>query len=190
VNRRTFFRDLGANAHICESVTNDAATYYDKIKAHLNERRPKFNDTVLAAYAIYETLSRHQVPRSVQEIEYLTGSKPGKMFAVESALKLSDTLNCPLDFIGRFCSLLELKFTDETIIREIAKNTVRLRLSNVRPQCAVAVIIQLYCKEKKYKITLKKICEICGVSPTNVHNLIRKMDKTYVDKITECGASI
>ena len=168
------------------AITDDAVTYYDKIRLQLAERRPKLGDKVLAAYALYETLSKHQVPRSVQEIEYLTSIKPGKMFAVESALNLTDTLNCPQDFVSRFCSLLELKYRDEVIIRKILANTLKLKLSNVRPQCAVAVITHLYCKEKKYKITLKKICEICAVSPTNVHNLTRKIDQTYVNKISQC----
>lgn len=190
MNRHAFLRDVGANAHICESIINETISYYEKIRDRLKNRKPRFNDNVLVAYALYETLSRNQVPRSVQEVEYLTDSKPGKMFAVESALNLVDTLNCPLDFISRFCSLLDLKYADETMIRNIVKNASQLRLSNVRSQCTVAVIIQLYCKEKKYKITLKKICEICGVSPTNIHNIIRKMDKNHVTKITSFGKCI
>lgn len=189
-SREFFFRDLGANAHICESITHDAGLYYDKIKNNLKDHKPKFNDNVLAAYALYETLSKHKVSRSVQEIEYLTGSKPGKMFAVESALNLTETLNCPLHFVSRFCSMLQLSFIDETIIRNIVKNATKLKLSNMRSQCTVAVIIQLFCKEKRYKITLKKICEICGVSPTNIHTLIRKMDKMHVTKITDFAVTI
>jgi transcription initiation factor TFIIIB Brf1 subunit/transcription initiation factor TFIIB len=136
----------------------------------------------MASYALYETLSRNQISRTVQEIEFFTNCKSSKLWAVESALNIKETLNHPLDYVERFCRLLDFKYHDIKIINGIVGNM--FGWGGVRPQCVVAVVIFLYCKETKNKLSLVKICEICDVSSTNIYAIIRRMKAQYREKVT------
>lgn len=179
---RTFLLDVAAHAEIPQSIVEYSMSYYNKIKRQLQNHQPKFSEQVLASYALYETLSRNNISRSVQEIEFFTSCKATKLWSVESALNLKETLNHPLDYVERFCNALEIKYQDVKIIKGIVGNM--FGLGGIRPQCVVAVVIYLYHKETKNKLPLLKICEICNVSSTNIYAIIRRMKKQYAGKIT------
>jgi transcription initiation factor TFIIIB Brf1 subunit/transcription initiation factor TFIIB len=177
-----FLLDVAAHAEIQKCIVQQTFSYFKKIKIKLEQRTPKFPDRVLASYALYETLSRNNVSRSVQEIEFFTNCNLAKLWAVESALNLKDTLCHPLDYVERFCSQLSIKFTEMKVIKGIVGNM--FGLGGIRPQCVVAVVIYLYCREIKHKLALAKICEVCDVSSTNIYAIIRKMKSMYTGKIS------
>ena len=177
-----FLLDVAAHAEIPQCIVQQAFSYFKKIKMQLEKQVPKFTDSVLASYSLYETLSRNSVSRSVQEIEFFTNCKLAKLWAVESALNLKETLNHPLDYVERFCALLEIEFHQMKIIRGIVGNMYGL--GAIRPQCVVAVVIYLYCKEIKRKMSLVRLCEVCDVSSTNMYAIIRRMKKMYSGKIS------
>jgi len=181
-----FLQDVGAHAEICQSMLESAKTYYLKIKDQLAENRlKKFKDKELAAYAIYETLCRHHVPRTVKEIEYFTRIGSSTLFDIESLLNVKETFNEPLDYVDRFCTLLELPFWDTKIIRGIIFNlSEQEKLKDVRPQCVVALAIHLYCKEKKIKLGISKISEICDVSSANIYKLVRVIKEPFASNIS------
>lgn len=177
-----FLLDVAAHAEIQRFIIDSSLSYFHKIKIQLQEHKPRFTDLVLASYALYETLSRNHISRTAQEIEFFTQIKLAKLWAVESALNLKDTLNHPLDYVERFCSLLDIEFHEMKIIRGIVGNM--FGLGGIRPQCVVAVVIYLRCKETKQKMSLVKICEACDVSSTNIYAIVRKMKKQYSEKIS------
>lgn len=179
---KTFLLDVAAHAEISACIVEYTYTYFKKIKRQLENHTPKFTERVLASYALYETLSRNKFSRTVQEISFFTTCSLSKLWAVESALNLKETLNHPLDYVERFCSLLDIKYHEMKIIRGIVGNM--FGWGGIRPQCVVAVVIHLYCKETKNKLPLLRICEVCDVSSTNIYAIIRKMKKMYSGKIT------
>ena len=151
----------------------------------LEKRYPPKEKSIIrrvASYALYETLSRHNVPRTASEIQYFTGCDTSLLFKIESSLHLTETLNKPQDFVSRFCSILNLRFRDERRIKSIVENM--FGMASIRPHCIVAVAIFLYCKEKNIDCPLKRICETCDVTSTNIYSVIRKMKTLYVNKIT------
>ena len=177
-----FLLDVAAHAEIPKSVISYAMSYLKKIQYQLMWHEPRFSDKTLASYALYETLSRNSISRTAEEIAFFTQCKLTKLWAVESALNLKDTLNHPLDYVERFCTLLDLEFQEMKTIRGIVGNM--FGWGGIRPQCVVAVVIYLYCKELNKKLSLVKICEMCDVSSTNIYAIIRKMKKPYVEKIS------
>jgi transcription initiation factor TFIIIB Brf1 subunit/transcription initiation factor TFIIB len=181
-----FLQDIGAHAEICQSMLDSAKTYCFQIKAKLAERnQKKFKDKELAAYAIYETLCRHHIPRTIKEIEYFTAIDASTLFSIESLLNVKETFNQPLDYVDRFCTLLEIPFWDTKTIKGIVFNLdEQEKLKDVRPQCVVALAIHLYCKEKKIKIGISKICEICDVSCANIYKLVRVIKEPFASKIS------
>jgi transcription initiation factor TFIIIB Brf1 subunit/transcription initiation factor TFIIB len=177
-----FLKDVGEHAGIPLSIINYTEWYFQKIKKQLLAKK-KFKDKDIASYALYETLCRHKIPRTVQEIIYFTSTTAKQMFAIESELNIKETLNHPLDYCDRFCSLLGIDFWDGKIIKGIVFNM--FGLGNVRPQSVVALVVYLYCKEKKLEITLTDICEVCSVSASNIYKLVREnVREPYRSQIT------
>ena len=180
-NINSFLLDVGAHAEIPLSILKYAECYFQVIKKQLQEKK-KFKDKELASYALYETLHRHKIPRPMPEITYFCDVNPVKLFAIETALNIKETLCHPLEYSDRFCTLLGLSFWDSKIIKGIVFNM--FGFGNVRPQSVVAVVVYLYCKEKEINIPLSQICETCSVSSTNIYKLARKVGEPYNSKIT------
>jgi transcription initiation factor TFIIIB Brf1 subunit/transcription initiation factor TFIIB len=178
-----FLQDVGAHANIPQSLICYTEDYFRIIKKQLTgEKKKKFVDRDLASYALLETLCRHKVPRTVQEISYFTATETSKLFAVETALNIREVLGHPQEYSDRFCALLGLSFWDSKQIRGIVFNM--FGLGNVRPQTVVALVVFLYCKEKKINIPLKLICEVCSVSSTNINKLARDVKEPYNSNIS------
>lgn len=176
-----FLQDVGAHANIPQSLLQYAECYFQKIKKQLDGMK-KFKDKEMASYALLETLSRHKVPRPAQEISFFTTTETTKLFAVETALNIRETLSHPLDYSDRFCALLGLSFWDSKMIKGIVFNM--FGLGNVRPQTVVALVIYLYCIEKNISMSLTEICEVCSVSSTNIYKLSRNLKEPYKSKIS------
>lgn len=206
----SFLVDVCVHAEIPKAILDYTYSYFKEIREKLSQRKTnknkvvasyaldetlslketretlsphgKINNKAVASYALYETLSRHNVPRTASEIQYFTGCDTSLLFKIESSLHLTETLNKPQDFVSRFCSILNLRFRDERRIKSIVENM--FGMASIRPHCIVAVAIFLYCKEKNIDCPLKRICETCDVTSTNIYSVIRKMKTLYVNKIT------
>jgi transcription initiation factor TFIIIB Brf1 subunit/transcription initiation factor TFIIB len=178
-----FLQNVGAHGNIPQSVLTYTMSYFKKIKKQLVGKK-KFKDKDLASYALLETLCRHKIPRTVIEISYLTQTDTNKLFSIETALNINETLSHPQDYSDRFCTLLGLSFCDSKIIKKIVLNMCHLGNANARPQTIVALVVYLYCKEKDIIMPLTKICEICSVSSANIYKLARNVQEPYKSKIT------
>jgi transcription initiation factor TFIIIB Brf1 subunit/transcription initiation factor TFIIB len=167
-----FIADVCTNACIAQSVVDYASVYYKTLKTSL---KTNFKDEEVAAYAIYEALNRMEVPRTAQEIEHFSGVSMKQLFKIEAALSLPKTLNeNPSDYVTRYCSLLNMDYSAQTTIQAIT-NGLQEILGNLKCNCAVAVVIYLFCKYHDKKISLKEICSTCCISTTSVHRVIRKL---------------
>lgn len=183
-NIHEFIRDVGENACMPGNVVVYAVNYYDKIKAALS---PKFPKKTIAAYSLYESLQKFEVPRMAAEIQHFSGVKLKHIWQVESNLNLEQSLNNPTHYVHRFCVMLNFSYADQLTVKNAVEAIQLLPLGNLRCNCLVAVIIHLFCKEVGKKITLKKICETCDISATSVHRVIRQFSEhSSVISVTPC----
>lgn len=168
-----FIRDVGENACIPANVICYAENYYEKIKIKLS---PKFKTNTVAAYALYESLNKFEVPRMAEEMEHYSGVKMQHIWQVETSLSLETPLHNPKNYVSHYCNLLNLCYADQVVVCD-AVDCINQdnSLGNLRCNCLVGVVIYLFCKEKKKKVTLKKICEKCDISATSIHRVVRQL---------------
>lgn len=177
-----FIRNVGENGCMPQGAIAYAEAYYEKIKRQVLPAI-RSRETV-AAYAIYEALNRYEVPRMAEEIEYYSGVKIADIFRVEANLTLEISLNNPRHYVQRYCRLLTLDYSFEARAKETVECMLTfLQLGNLRCNCLVAVAIYLLQRELKKKITLRKICEVCQISATSVHRVIRKLKSEHYQEI-------
>jgi len=177
-----FLQDVCANACLPDSIASYAFSYFKTLKKEEKIKQHKYKDNAIATYALYETLSRHEIPRTCNEIEYFTGIPSAIIFNIEGCLYFSDTLNNPQDFVERYCYSLSISYFHIKIIKGIAGNMYGM--GDIRPNTVVAAIVYLYCKEANIKQNMKTICEICSVSSGNVYKLIRSLRSDFSRKIS------
>jgi len=173
-----FIRDIGANACIPDNVVLYATNYYEKIQAALPL---KIKPWAIAAYALYESLNKFEVPRMAEEIAHYSGVKLQDIWQVETHLMLEETLSDPKLYVQSYCNLLQFSYADQVCVRETVELVLQLPLGNIRCNCLVAVVLYLHCKDSKKKITLRKICEVCKISATSVHRVIRHLQELTLE---------
>jgi transcription initiation factor TFIIIB Brf1 subunit/transcription initiation factor TFIIB len=167
-----FLRDIGSHAEISGCIISRSLSYFEKIQQQLENHKPKFKWRELAGYALYEVLSREGASRTKREIGYFTGCPPAKLFDIESALSLEDTLENASDYVARFCIELEMSYAEASQIR--AHLTSKHFFDGITAQCGAAAAIYWYCRDNKKNMTLKRICQICDVSPANISKFVKK----------------
>jgi transcription initiation factor TFIIIB Brf1 subunit/transcription initiation factor TFIIB len=173
ISAHEFIRDCGENANMPGCAIKYAENYYSKIKPSLLHR---FSKNTIAAYALYESLNIFEVPRMADEIARYTGVCIKDIYKVESNLVLETPLNDPVKHVVSYCLLLNLSYPEQVAIRQTLESMQDLLpLGGLRSNCLSAVVIYLYCKDAKKKITLKKICETCNISATSVHRVLRQL---------------
>jgi transcription initiation factor TFIIIB Brf1 subunit/transcription initiation factor TFIIB len=179
-----------ANANICDSV-GDYAISIMKTTVNLNTNK-KINSNrkieAIAAYAVYAAGVKMNCPRQMEEIANSFNITVRQIWEVQKLM--AHTGNAPevkaVDYVNRYCSLLELEYPDCLVIIKLASCVkLKKKVGSIKSSCLIAVIIYLYCKEKNIALPLKKILQVCGgISATSVFRAIRKIDKDHVSKIT------
>ena len=188
---RDFIADVCVRASIPEFLIDYSVWVYKTLLPQLAQTKyaSSRKNNMVAAFAIYESSIRHQVPRSTQEISFFSGVPSTDLWAIERALHDNTSDAPPSQYVERFCQWLGIQyFPHQTIIKEIVDNLYGMRDS--RSNCIVATVIHLYCVEHGLNHTLKKICETCAVSGTSVQKLIRKIDYKYVSRISLLATSL
>ncbi len=170
-----FIRDIGENAHIPDCIVAHALNYFDKIQ---KLESSKFCSTDVAAFALYESLNKFEVPRLAEEIAFFSGVKLKKILAIESNLTLETYTHDPKHYVSYFCNILNLSYANQLLIGETVDClNEEIPLGSVRCNCLVALVIYLFCKDREKKVSLKKICETCSISATSVHRVMRQLKK-------------
>jgi len=165
-----------------DNIISYTHSYFKSLKNDSHVKEKKFADKTIASYALYETLSRHKLPYTANEIEYFTGTPCKMLWKVENCLHFSEMLNNPQDFVDRYCSSLDLDFYKTKIIKGIVGNMYGL--GDIRPSCVVAAVIYLYCKELGLQMPMKTVCEACFVSTGNMYKIIRRLPQNIANQIS------
>ena len=138
------------------------------------------NRTGLLASSIYIACKNNKVPRSAKEIADMFGIKTTtitrncKKFQELMNLKLDSSL--PSDYVGRFCSQLQLDAEMHAMCIKIVKRIQedRLMVEN-SPPSIVAGCIFLVTTLGKSSLCKKQIAETCGVSEVTVNKCFKKI---------------
>ena len=168
-----YLTDICINGNIPKCIRNDSLDYFKSVKHNLEMNKFKVKDVDIMIYALYKILARHNTPRTPQEMQSLTNVSVGKLWNIETKITCQPTHTDPADYVNRYAIFLELKFKDILCVINIVNNVSGL--DDVRPRCLVAGIFYLYCKQNNKKKPLKTICEICNVSTSAAHNVIKKI---------------
>lgn len=171
-----YLADIVANNMIPTYIIPVTINYFKCVKNKLNNGGKRFPDKIIIAYALYESLHSEGIPRTAQEIAYFSNCPASKLWDIESILNLNQSLGNPVNYIERYCTLLGLKYSDTKLV----KSRVEKMNQVARPQCLAALALYLYCKENQLKISLKTICDVCAVSTTNIHAMLRRKNKTSI----------
>ena len=178
----TFLYDVCDKGNIPLSIIQYTLWYVKQIKTQLKIAQKKFKDTEIVIYALYESLNRHNLPRTPQELQVYSGILPARLWSIENCLQLKTTPCRAIDMIERYCVILNLDFSDIVTMKGIIKNM--FGLGHIHPQCLISVVIYLYCKEAKKDISVRKICQTCGVSTSNMYKILQKITPRFKAKIS------
>lgn len=176
----TFLTDICHNANLPSGIIPYTLWYLKSVKSR--DDKKMFNEKQLAIFALYESLNRHDIPRTPQELEYYSGIKYTMLWKIENTLMLKTTLAKSENWIEKFCILLEIDFKHVYTLKNIVRNM--FGFGGVQPQSLAALVIHLYCKEQHIPITLKKICEFCVVSTSAIAKLKKKMHTKFLNNIS------
>ena len=125
-------------------------------------------EKVLAA-SMYMACRKHNVPRTLDEIENVTKVgkkdivKTSKLLAKKLDMKLAPT--SPLEYVSRFCAKLNLKEHVEEQARKIIKEALEKDITSGRGPTGIAAsaiyIAAILCDDRK---TQKDVAEATGVT--------------------------
>ena len=183
-------RHICANAHICDAVCDYAISIVSSTVRNNNNNNHISNRKMegIAAYAIYAACVKMNCPRQMDEIGNFCNVSVKQMWDVQKVMgQVTSTPEIKaVDYVTRYCSLLEIEYANIKVITQLAScRKLRQKVGCIKSNCLIAVIIYLYCREKKIAIPLKKILEVCGgISSTSVFRAIRKLHKEHTAKIT------
>lgn len=178
----SLLRNVCDRLHIPKNVLDDSIEQYTTLKSYFKEKKT-FKADDIAAFALYDTLSRHSASRSMGEIESHTNVLHGAIWAIESALCSTTTVVNVCDLIDSHCKSLEIPFYYTSIMKNIVENIKGLGATH--PRCLSALVIYLYCKEINIKLTMKQVCIVCQVSSPTIHKIIRRLKREqHIQKIS------
>lgn len=167
-----------SNSGIPSAIIEEAKALYKKVSENKITRGE--NKSGLIASSIYMSCKTNKVPRSTKEIAKIfnikvtTMTKGCKKF--QDILKMNVNSTCPVDFIQRFTSKLNL--THE--VRELCKHVVlkagelNVASENTPPSVAAGSIYMciVVCG---LAISKKDLSAACGISPVTITKCYKKL---------------
>ncbi len=135
----------------------------------------------LVAAATYAACRINGVPRTLEELQTVTGVRKkqiGKAYgALLRALQLRVPTSRPVDYLARFCSELGLSqaviFESMKILKEIEAVDESLSLSPIGTAAAAIYLASLKCGERRPQ---KAIAKVAGVSEVTLRNRFQYLD--------------
>jgi transcription initiation factor TFIIB len=154
------FEGLTANAvnnGISKSIIDEAKMLYKKVSEAKISRGE--NRSGLIASSIYIACKNNKVPRSTKEI-----------------MKLNVQSTTADDFIGRFCSKLELDNDKKTLCKVLVKKADELAIvSENTPPSVAAGGIYLCSMTYGWNISKKDLSDACDISQVTISKCYKKM---------------
>ena len=142
----------------------------------------------LVAAATYAACRKSGVPRTLEELQIVTGVKKkqiGKAYgALLRALQLRVPTSRPVDYLARFCSELGLSQSvvgeAVQILKEIEKIDASLSLSPIGTAAAAIYLASLKRGERRPQ---KAIAKVAGVSEVTLRNRFQYLDASVLRKV-------
>ena len=167
--------EFTSKANLPEIYATTAYSYHKKLNS--NKKNMSLETRLYAS--MYRALNYHGTPFSLHEMCGLSGLSSKelshaykKMFSDKGIV----TNMClrPSMFITRFCSKLNLpRHASNRIFKELKAKEEKLCMSKNPATIAAKEIFQ-YCQQNNENISLKMICNVCGVSETSVYRCMKK----------------
>ncbi len=144
-------------------------------------------EKILAA-SMYMACRKHNVPRTLDEIENAT--KVGKKDIIKTCKLLANRLGMrlaptsPLEYVSRFCAKLNLKKHVEEQAREIIKEALKKDITSGRGPTGIAAsavyIAAILCDDRK---TQKDVAEATGITEVTLRVRYKEIARALGIKI-------
>lgn len=177
-NIYSFMRDVYSRGSIADGTMRQAIAKY---RAMAEQCRGEEKKKQLASFAIYATLIEANVPRTMREIEHLSGIPVHKMWRIEKKGK-KNVQDCSENFVERICETMLIPYKDTLAIKFIVAQVSGV--SGCRASTLIASVIWLYANEVICSFaSLHEICVACNVTRSSVRKFIQKINPMYRDNI-------
>jgi hypothetical protein len=166
---KKYFHNVSKENHFPHYVARKSfevwTTHFSSVRSHSQLYRASI------AYSLYEALFYADIAYTMQEVARITGVDVTKMIRVEKKMNLGNNTRIrPEHLIERYACILNIEYIHIKFMLSIVRNLIAFH--HIKPQCVVALVIYLYCKEANLaEPDLKTICSVCEVSTNNVLKL-------------------
>ena len=194
-NERTLYNvfdkisGVSLNNGIPQKIVDDAKFLYKKASEKKISRGD--NKEGLIASCIYHACLMNNLPRSSKEIAKIFDIDPVILnkgnSRFQTLLQINVVSSSPLDFISRYCSILDMKMDDIETCKKLAQFLEESEImSDNSPTSSCAAILYYYSKKKDLGYIKKQFAEVCNVSEVTVekgYKLLDKYDKIIIKNI-------
>ncbi len=182
-NKMLAFQEIGrvsARLELPEHIKEDASLIYTRT-AEKNLIRGRSIESVAAA-SLYAACRKNHIPRTLDEIaqESTVHRKHiGRTYRfLMRELKMSLRPTSPVDYIPRFCGMLDLDRKVELKAIEIVDMAIKEELTSGRgPTGVAASAIYIAATLTEERRTQREIAEITGVTEVTIRNRYKEMVK-------------
>ncbi len=181
---------VSLNNGIPQKIVDDAKVLYKKASEKKISRGD--NKEGLIASCIYHACLINNLPRSSKEIAKMFDIDPVILnkgnSRFQTLLQINVVSSSPLDFISRYCSILDMKMEDIDKCKKLVKFLEESEImSDNSPTSSCASILYYYSEKKKLGYLKKQFAEVCNVSEVTVikgYKLLCKYDN-HINKHIE-----
>ena len=178
------------NNGIPQKVIDDAKVLYKNASEKKISRGD--NKEGLIASCIYHSCLINNIPRSSKEIAKMFNISPVVLnkgnSRFQTLLQINVSSSCPIDFISRFASQLNMNMVDiekcKKLVKFLEKNEI---INDNSPTSSAAGILYYYSIKNDLGFTKKQFASICSVSEVTIikcYKLICKYNE-FIDKHTD-----
>ena len=156
---------------IPQKIIDDAKVLYKRASEKKISRGD--NKEGLIASCIYHACLMNNLPRSSKEIAKMFDIDPVILnkgnSRFQTLLQINVISSSPLDFISRYCSILNMKMEDIEKCKKLVKFLEESEImSDNSPTSSCASILYYYSEKKKLGYNKKQFAEVCNVSEVTV----------------------
>ncbi len=172
---------------IPQKIVDDAKVLYKRASEKKISRGD--NKEGLIASCIYHACLMNNLPRSSKEIAKMFDIDPVILnkgnSRFQTLLQINVVSSSPLDFISRYCSILDMKMEDIETCKRLVKFLEDSEImSDNSPTSSCASILYYYSEKKNLGYVKKQFAEVCNVSEVTVikgYKFLCKYD-SYINK--------
>jgi len=180
---------VSLNNGIPQKIVDDAKVLYKRASEKKISRGD--NKEGLIASCIYHACLMNNLPRSSKEIAKMFDIDPVILnkgnSRFQTLLQINVVSSSPLDFISRYCSILDMRMDDIEKCKKLAQFLEESEImSDNSPTSSCAAILYYYSKKKELGYIKKQFAEVCNVSEVTVekgYKLLDKYDKIIIKNI-------